>query len=137
MLVLRGRLPDAPVRWPGPAVATFGIKLEPAIKERSTPADEVYLFSNYREGYGERWDHFEDATKKLGGFILAILGTIQNWNDNSLARMPGVRDRIARVPLKDKEGGLNLNMKAKDILAVVQRDEVAAEKTDRSAGDRG
>ncbi|RST53297.1 hypothetical protein [Variovorax sp. MHTC-1] len=123
------------LRWP-----TFGIKLEPVIKERSTPADEVCLFSNYREGYGERWDHFEegeDATKKLGGFILAILGTIQNWNDNSLARMPRVRDRIARVRLKDTEGGLNLNMKAKDILAVVQRGEVAAEKTDRSAGDRG
>lgn len=113
-------------RWP-----TFGINLEAAIKERNTPADEVYLPTDYRKGYGERWDHFDEggtSTKRLGGFISAILGTMQNWNDNSLARMPGVRDRIARVRLKDKEGGLNLNMNAEDIRAVVERGEVAAEK---------
>lgn len=113
-------------RWP-----TFGINLEPVIKERDKPEDEVYLPSNYREGYGERWDHFDDGddgAKKFGGFISAILGTMQNWNDNSLARMPGVRDRIARVRLKKSEGGLNLNMEAGDIRNVVQRGEVAAEK---------
>ncbi|QNK68749.1 patatin-like phospholipase family protein [Variovorax sp. PAMC26660] len=113
-------------RWP-----TFGINLEPAIKERSKPEDEVYLPTSYREGYGERWDHFDDAAdaaQRLGGFVSAILGTMQNWNDNSLARMPGVRDRIARVRLNASEGGLNLNMKAGDIHAVVQRGEVAAEK---------
>lgn len=113
-------------RWP-----TFGINLEPFIKERTTPADEVYLPDAYREGYGERWDHFDEAeggAKRLGGFISAILGTMQNWNDNSLARMPGVRDRIARVRLKDTEGGLNLNMKKETIKAVVQRGEIAADK---------
>lgn len=113
-------------RWP-----TFGINLEPEIKERTGTADEVYLPMSYREGYGERWDHFDEgkgAAKKLGGFVSAIVGTMQNWNDNSLARMPGVRDRIARVRLKDGEGGLNLNMKAEDIDAVVQRGERAAEK---------
>jgi len=113
-------------RWP-----TFGINLEPFIEQQSTAADEVYLPEAYGEGYGERWDHFDEkgnGAKKLGGFISAILGTMQNWNDNSLARMPGVRDRIARVRLKDTEGGLNLNMKKDDIEAVVRRGEVAAEK---------
>lgn len=33
-------------------------------------------------------------------------------DDNSLARMPGVRDRVARVRLNEDEGGMNLNLEA-------------------------
>lgn len=35
---------------------------------------------------------------------------MQNWNDNALSRMPGVRDRIVRVRLNPEQGGMNLNM---------------------------
>lgn len=106
--------------WP-----TFGISLEPAIEGR----DIVYLPDQYTEGYGERWNNFDAEpapASKLGGFIVAILRTMQNWNDNSLSRMPGVRDRIARVRLKEKEGGMNLNMDAATIDEVSQRGENAA-----------
>ncbi|MGE0468374.1 MAG: patatin-like phospholipase family protein [Nitrospira sp.] len=91
--------------WP-----TFGISLEPEVERRPNP---VFLPTKYDQGYGERWSHFAELEKevsRLGGFIGAIVGTMQNWNDNSLARMPGVRDRVARVRLKNDEGGMNLNM---------------------------
>jgi predicted acylesterase/phospholipase RssA len=101
--------------WP-----TFGINLEPEVEGRGL----FFLPKKYDQGYGERWSHFAEETKpasKLGGFIGAIVGTMQNWNDNSLARMPGVRDRVARVRLKEEEGGMNLNMNGLLIEAIAKR----------------
>jgi hypothetical protein len=111
-----------------PSWPTFGINLEPEIEGR----DKVYLPPDYGSGHGERWDNFDDASpngaSRFGGFLSAIVATMQNWNDNALSRMPGVRDRIARVRLSAKEGGLNLNMEAGVIEAVAQRGETAAQK---------
>lgn len=108
-----------------PSWPTFGIDLEPKFNGR----EMVFLPSDYTQGYGERWDNFDAApasASRFGGFLSAIMSTMQNWNDNSLARMPGVRDRIARVRLDAKEGGLNLNMDARVIDKVAQRGEEAA-----------
>lgn len=91
--------------WP-----TFGIHLEPEIKDR----EESYLPQAYDKGYGESWSLFAEKPKsvgKLGGFISAIINAMQNWNDNTLRRLPGFRDRVVRVRLKDGEGGMNLNSK--------------------------
>ena len=101
--------------WP-----TFGISLEPKVEEQGP----FFLPKKYDQGYGERWSHFaeeEEPASKLGGFIGAIVGTMQNWNDNSLARMPGVRDRVVRVRLNEKEGGMNLNMEVQLIKDIVDR----------------
>src|SRR5450631_181313 len=108
-----------------PSWPTFGIDLEPKIKGR----EMVFLPLDYSQGYGERWDNFDAApalASRFGGFLSAIVSTMQNWNDNSLARMPGVRDRIARVRLDAKEGGLNLNMDAHVIDRIANRGEEAA-----------
>lgn len=110
-------------QWP-----TFGINLESKIKGRKN----VYLPEKYSQGYGERWNLFgEDENNnatKLSGFFFAIISAMQSWNDNSLARMPGVRDRIVRVRLDDKkEGGLNLDMKKDVIRNIVTRGEEAAD----------
>jgi predicted acylesterase/phospholipase RssA len=107
--------------WP-----TFGVSLEPKIAGRG----EVYLPERYESGYGERWNCFAEKSSpasRFGGFLSAIVRTMQNWNDNSLARMPGVRDRIARVRLEEDEGGMNLNMDAETITRVSQRGEAAAQ----------
>ena len=106
--------------WP-----TFGISLEPKIEGRGM----VYLPDRYEEGYGERWDCFAEkssSASRFGGFVSAIVRTMQNWNDNSLSRMPGVRDRIARVRLEEGEGGMNLNMDVTTIERVSKRGEEAA-----------
>ncbi|HKP62459.1 MAG TPA: patatin-like phospholipase family protein [Polyangiales bacterium] len=105
--------------WP-----TFGIQLEPMQPEWSHwPERRVFLPNVYGQGYGERWNRFDrapDSPAKLFGFLGALLGAMQNWNDNSLARMPGVRDRVVRVRLNDDEGGLNLNMQPELIASVAQ-----------------
>jgi hypothetical protein len=50
---------------------------------------------------------------------------MQNWSDNTLARGAGVRDRVVRLRLKPKEGGLNLNMPRPVIDAIAKRGEEA------------
>ena len=109
-----------------PSWPTFGINLEDEIPGRP----DTYLPDRYDTGYGERWNRFDqegaDGAARFGGFFSAILGAMQNWNDNALSRMPGVRDRIARVRLKPTEGGLNLNMEGPVIQAVAERGERAA-----------
>jgi hypothetical protein len=100
--------------WP-----TFGINLEPKIDGRKT---QIFPPKGYTEGYGERWNLFDDknsSAAKFGGFFSTILSTMQNWNDNTLARMSGVRDRIVRVRLNENEGGLNLDMEEAIIRSIV------------------
>ncbi|MBT9465523.1 patatin-like phospholipase family protein [Hydrogenophaga sp.] len=109
-------------RWP-----TFGITLEPEIEGR---LNMIYLPQSYREGYGERWDLFDnkvDGIGRFGGFIGALVSTMQNWSDNSLSRMPGFRDRVVRLRLKPNEGGMNLNMEPENIEAMATRGAEAAE----------
>jgi hypothetical protein len=53
---------------------------------------------------------------------------MQNWNDNLLSRMPGVRDRVVRVRLLDNEGGMNLNMEQALILNIADRGKEAARR---------
>jgi len=108
-------------RWP-----TFGITLEPQIKGRC----DFYLPKTYREGYGERWNLFDgegDGIARFGGFLSAIVSAMQNWNDNTLSRMPGVRDRVVRVRLTDDEGGMNLNMERENIQNLARKGKNAAE----------
>lgn len=102
--------------WP-----TFGIQLEPMPDPKPPQWGRLFLPASYKVGYGERWNHFDgtgDSPAKLFGFLGALIQSMQNWNDNSLARMPGVRDRVVRVRLKPNEGGLNLNMDP-DLIATV------------------
>lgn len=110
-----------------PSWPTFGINLEDQIEG----GPDVTLPQHYDSGWGERWNRFDhaktDGAGRFGGFFAAILGAMQNWNDNALSRMPGVRDRIARVGLKPSEGGLNLNMEGAVIGAVADRGERAAQ----------
>jgi predicted acylesterase/phospholipase RssA len=92
-------------QWP-----TFGIDLEDKVPGHS---NMVFLPRRYLEGIADRWTRFDQATNsatKLGGFLMSIVGTMQNWNDNTLSRTPGVRDRVVRVRLNKDEGGMNLNM---------------------------
>ena len=108
--------------WP-----TFGIQLEAKLPGRD---GMIYLPQSYREGFADRWTRFDQETHpatQLGGFLMSIVSTMQNWNDNTLARMPGVRDRVARVRLEDNEGGFNLNMPGELIEKVAGRGRQAAE----------
>lgn len=110
-----------------PAWPTFGVLLEPKLPCRD---NMTYLPTQYFYGWGERWDRFADEMKgsasRMGGFLGAIASAMQNWNDNTLSRMPGVRDRVVRIRLHENEGGMNLNMDPKIMTTIAKRGVVAA-----------
>lgn len=101
--------------WP-----TFGIDLEDTPKYR--PDERVYMPERNQEGFGATWNRFDEAGKsgfdRLAGFLIAILGTAKDWRDTMQSRVPGFRDRVARIRLKEGEGGLNLNMDPKTIAPI-------------------
>jgi predicted acylesterase/phospholipase RssA len=125
---------DSPIpSWP-----TFGISLHKTPKsEHSSPPSAskqekrifgaVWLPQGHLEGGEEQWDEFEaepEAFNRLAGFFGALASTTKNWNDATLARLPGVRERVARVGLGPGIGGLNIRMTASEIreLAALGRD---------------
>jgi predicted acylesterase/phospholipase RssA len=111
---------DAPLpRWP-----TFAINLVEA-PEGTKPEDlaKPWMPGTNNEGIREPWIQFNEkgGIKSVFAFILAIIESMQNWSDNTLARMPGFRDRIAHVGLTKDEGGLNLKMPAGRIQTLNER----------------
>lgn len=107
--------------WP-----TFGINLQDHDNDtgHETPP------SPHLQEQEERWEKFDEQSEgksRLGGFLVSIVHAMQNWNDNALAHMPGVRDRIVQVPLMPDEGGLNLDMPREKLNRVSKRGETAAE----------
>jgi predicted acylesterase/phospholipase RssA len=46
----------------------------------------------------------------LGGFLMRLLTSAKDWQDNLQSTLPGYRERIVHVVLKPDEGGLNLAM---------------------------
>ena len=105
---------DAPIpRWP-----TFAINL--MSKPAGTPAEELakpWMPASNGQGIQETRHHFDNVFT----FLWTIIGTMQNWSDNSVSRLPGYRDRIAHVKLTPDEGGLNLNMPKQRIDDLCQR----------------
>jgi hypothetical protein len=95
-------------RWP-----TFGMKLEDFPK--GYPGEEHRTYMPFRnvEGSADAWSRFDEQAGGLGrlaGFAESLIDAAMNWNDNVLSRLPGNRDRIVRIRLRDGEGGMNLNM---------------------------
>ena len=73
------------------------------------------------EGDGARHEvvNHVDAARaprsRLWAFVQAILETMQGWQDHATSRLPGYRDRIARVHLLQTEGGLNFDMSLRQV----------------------
>lgn len=111
--------------WP-----TFGIQLDslPHDAPEHEAKDMVLLPHSYDSGYEERWNTFDrqNGYASFSGFLFAVVGTMQNWNDNTLSRMPGVRDRVVRLGTFEHEGGLNLDMKPEVVKCLSERGEEAA-----------
>ncbi|MEH2623782.1 putative acylesterase/phospholipase RssA [Bradyrhizobium sp. AZCC 1719] len=78
----------------------------------------VRLPRDHLEGSEDQWNEFEtepESVERLSGFFSALASTTINWNDATLARLPGVRERVARVGLRSGIGGLNILMTKKEI----------------------
>lgn len=89
--------------WP-----TFGISLG----SRSDGNQEaVRLPEFHTSGRADTWDPGPAGSRwKLAGFVGSIWRTTWRWNDSTMMRMPGVRDRVVRLFLREGEGGVNIRM---------------------------
>ena len=96
-------------KWP-----TFGISLQTRGRYQSEP---VWLPAKHFEGRSDTWDRFDDewAPGRFAGFLLSLWKATWRWNDMTMMRMPGVRDRVVRINLLKHEGGVNIRMSADDI----------------------
>jgi predicted acylesterase/phospholipase RssA len=54
-----------------------------------------------------------------GAFVGRLIKSMKEWNDQLQGTLPGYRERIAHICLKDEEGGLNLNMSPEQIAQLV------------------
>jgi len=92
-------------RWP-----TFGISLQKRTAFR--PKQCVWLPDKHFQGKADTWNRFKDCKgiSALTGFLVSLWLAAWRWNDMTMMRMPGVRDRVVRIFLEDAEGGVNIKM---------------------------
>jgi deferrochelatase/peroxidase EfeB/predicted acylesterase/phospholipase RssA len=104
-------------KWP-----TFGVALQNRGKYR--PDECVWLPEKHYEGRGDTWDRFADSKQPLGrlaGFLVSLWLAAWRWNDTTMMRMPGVRDRVVRIFLEEGEGGVNIKMSKQAIDALTEK----------------
>jgi len=89
-----------------PSRPTFGISLEEFDADK--PSRRVYLPMPARDG--TEMDISIGKISNIGGFAMSLLNAAKDWQDQLRTVLPGYRERVAHVYLKDDEGGLNLNM---------------------------
>ncbi len=112
---------DSPLpRWP-----TFGINLGSFGARRGYDATDqsknVWMAEHNADARSEQWVTLDG----WGSYVGALLGSVKDWNDNLQMRMPGYRDRIVTIGMRDEEGGLNLEMDEERITALVARGRAA------------
>ncbi|MDQ3021343.1 MAG: patatin-like phospholipase family protein [Bacteroidota bacterium] len=95
---------------PLPSKPTFAFNLNHFHTDHPEVDDEsknIYIVKQNRDGGNEKWNKFNNS---FMDFLKSILGTMQNWIDNTQSTIPGYKDRIVHINLTPKQGGLNLNM---------------------------
>jgi predicted acylesterase/phospholipase RssA len=64
----------------------------------------------------------------LAGFLMRLVYSAKDWQDNLQSTLPGYRERIAHIVLESDEGGLNLAMDEATIQKLVGYGQQAGEK---------
>jgi hypothetical protein len=105
---------------------TFGINLVEVAELDPNPAENVWMPVGNKQGILTR----PTAIETTGGFVHALLDTLQNWSDSMQARVPGYRDRIVAVEHTKTEGGINLDMKGSIISGLAERGQYAGLRTE-------
>jgi predicted acylesterase/phospholipase RssA len=103
-----------------PNSPTFAISLDEYDAKRDR-GDNVWLPSSAGSGSQLPVLPFDG----LGGFLMRLLMSAKDWQDNLQSTLPGYRERIAHVVLKPEEGGLNLAMSEATIRKLVNYGEQA------------
>jgi predicted acylesterase/phospholipase RssA len=87
-----------------PTRPTFGITLDRFSKAHHD--EQVSLPEHARQGILQTLRQ----SSGIGGFLATMIDSMQEWRDVMQSSLPGYRERIAIVRLKDDEGGINLSM---------------------------
>jgi len=121
---------DSPLPlWP-----TFGIELAKIRPDR--PADEgrAWVPNSNSAGIQPQFTRIPvkpgpfGPVMQIGAVAGAIIDSARNWVNSLQSVVPGYRDRIVRVYLTKKEGGLNLNMSTELVTNLSQYGTDAAQK---------
>src|SRR5262249_19526417 len=91
--------------------------------------DNVWIPTNNAAGTAASWNRFDAGKPVLPvfSFLMALVDTMQNWNDNVAIRYPGYRDRIVHISHTKSEGGLNLDMSDEAIERLANRGAAAGD----------
>nr|WP_294814705.1 patatin-like phospholipase family protein [uncultured Sphingomonas sp.] len=93
---------DAPL----PARPTFAFSLEDLLWDADKVTRRVALPASASQGMGVQIKEI----RTIADFAWQILNSAKDWQDQLLSEITGQRERIARIFLTDREGGLNLDM---------------------------
>jgi predicted acylesterase/phospholipase RssA len=105
-----------------PKRPTFGLDLQSYHADH--PDSDVYYPGSAEHGRQPRVTEISS----VGGFFGAILTTMQYWSDDAQSALPGFRDRVVEVHLRDNEGGMNLQMPPDVVSVVAEKGRHAAEE---------
>jgi hypothetical protein len=103
-----------------PNSPTFAISLDDYDEKRNKGPgrdEDVWLPKSARSGIQLGVQPFNG----LGQFLMRLVYSAKDWQDNLQSTLPGYRERIAHVILKPEEGGLNLAMDEATIRKLVER----------------
>jgi predicted acylesterase/phospholipase RssA len=96
-----------------PRRPTFGVSLE--AYDETDPLRRVHL--SMKAGQGIQLN--AAPIKGLAGFLFRLVDAAKDWQDRIRSTLPGYRERVVNIYLKDSEGGLNLNMSKATIANLV------------------
>lgn len=128
---------DAPLpRWPTFGIDLTGVHPDHPIDD-SDPESGIWMVKNNSAGRSEHWLPFGKDGLSIGAYVGAMLDTMRNWHDNAQMSVPGFRDRIVHIKMRDTEGGLNLNMDQAKVAKLSVRGREAGKILRRRFGSNG
>jgi predicted acylesterase/phospholipase RssA len=105
-----------------PGRPTFAISLD-EYDEKRNQHGSVWLPESAGSGVGLPITPFQGVI----GFLMRLVDSAKDWQDNLQGTLPGYRERIAHVVLKPEEGGLNLAMDEETIRRLAGHGQKAGE----------
>lgn len=112
---------DAPL----PTRPTFALNLAGFERDENPDLDDPSQAVQDPVGVNEQARDIWKEPLSMKDFAIAIKDAMQNWRDNSQARMPGFRERVIHIKLASGEGGLNLAMDEQKVKRLIDRGEYA------------
>lgn len=96
---------------------------EPGLAGADAPAEELVYMLRTNRGRLASYTRLAAGapTTRLLRFAGRIVTTARQWGDNQLIDVPGYRDRIVHVRMRDGEGGFNVAMDAATIADLQRR----------------